>query len=253
MRPMCFLALLYQQVDDHPIVLAANRDERPQRAGTAPRALARDIWAGAEPAHGGTWLGVSAHGCVAAIANRRESSPPTPAPEPRSRGLLCLDVLRQPEPGGMARLLRTQIGAHRHRPFNLLFGNRHELWCSRWDGDELAIWQLAPGVHVLGNTEIDDASDPKVRRGQALLTPTSEIESARRMLLGACGDHGTDPAGQDAICVHRGPSPTLCCSLIALPPQGMAGAQYLHTNGQPCRSALLDYSALLKPAPRAEE
>ena len=158
---MCFLALLWQQLSDYPLVLAANRDEQPQRAGTAPQQLAPGIWGGAEPVHGGTWLGVNATGCVAAIANRRETQAVDETSEPRSRGLLCLDLLHSSEPGGIAQVLRTQVAGHDYRPFNLLFGNGAELWCSSWDGEQLSFWQLTPGIHVLGNHEIDDAADAR--------------------------------------------------------------------------------------------
>src|SRR5436305_14017005 len=89
---MCLIALFFRAVEDAPLVVGANREEFYARGGEPPRLLdgpARAV-AGLDPAAGGTWLGLNAHGVLVAVTNRRKSRVP---PLPRSRGLLARDLL----------------------------------------------------------------------------------------------------------------------------------------------------------------
>src|SRR5262245_52517111 len=89
---MCLLALFYRAVEDAPVVVGANREEASSRRGAPPRLLdgpPRAV-AGIDPAAGGTWLGVNAHGVLVALTNRLKSELP---PKPRSRGLLARELL----------------------------------------------------------------------------------------------------------------------------------------------------------------
>src|SRR5439155_1765511 len=78
-----------------PLVVAANRDEylaRPAAPPTLLRETPPRAFGGRDLTAGGTWLGVSEVGLVAGMLNRRSTVPPDPAC--RSRGQLCLDLLR---------------------------------------------------------------------------------------------------------------------------------------------------------------
>ena len=68
---MCLILLAYRVHPDFPLIVAANRDEYYARP-TAPAAVWPDesgILAGQDLQAGGTWLGVTAGGRFAAIAN----------------------------------------------------------------------------------------------------------------------------------------------------------------------------------------
>src|SRR3954454_10895960 len=116
---MCTLALYLRQFENYPLVIAANRDEHFSRPAAAPE-IWRDeaaILAGKDLVAGGTWLGVNSAGLAAAVVNRRvlvESNTP-----PRSRGLLCLDMLQSPTMADASTALPYE-DAGRYQPFLLL-------------------------------------------------------------------------------------------------------------------------------------
>src|SRR6266852_6529686 len=88
---MCLLALLYRVANDTPILVGANREEYYHRGGEPPRRFdGIAAVGGVDPSHGGTWLGVNAHGLLIAVTNRPKSRLPE---VPRSRGLLVRDLL----------------------------------------------------------------------------------------------------------------------------------------------------------------
>ena len=89
---MCMMALLYRVARGTPILVAANREERFDRPTQYPKiqsGLPRVV-CGLDRQAGGTWLGVNQFGLFCAVANRRKAQVPA---EPRSRGLLCRELL----------------------------------------------------------------------------------------------------------------------------------------------------------------
>ena len=90
---MCLVVLAFQVSADHPVVLAANRDEfhaRPSReAHWWPDA--EDILAGRDLQAGGTWLGMHRSGRFATVTNYRDAE--AQAEGVQSRGQLVVDFL----------------------------------------------------------------------------------------------------------------------------------------------------------------
>src|SRR5665213_123466 len=105
---MCLLVAVFQVVEDAPLIIAANRDERYDRPATPLTALspARPrILGGRDELAGGTWLAVNEHGVVAGLTNR--PSPGGRDPTKRSRGELPLIIAGQPTAEeGVAELVR---------------------------------------------------------------------------------------------------------------------------------------------------
>lgn len=163
---MCLIALAYRVHPRFPLILIANRDEfytRPTRPlapwDDDPRVLGgRDLQAG------GSWLGVTETGRIAAVTNFREPHPPRAGA--RSRGALVGAFLTgTAAPAGYARSLASRAASY--PGFNLIAGDRRELWyVTNRGGDPLAI---APGVHALSN-HVLDTPWPKVERARAALT-----------------------------------------------------------------------------------
>ncbi|MGC8762478.1 MAG: NRDE family protein [Acidobacteriota bacterium] len=161
---MCLLLLAHRPRPDLTLVLAANRDEFYDRP-SAPSAWWEDspgILAGRDLRQGGTWLGVSRRGRLAALTNIREPSRHDPAAP--SRGLLVKEFLRSPLDAGA--FLRKLDGSP-YNGFNLL----------AFDGENLAVASnraegvrlLEPGLHGFSNGLLDSPRWPKVRRGMAAL------------------------------------------------------------------------------------
>ena len=71
---MCLILFAHKVHPSYPLVLAANRDEKYVRA-TAAAAFWNDhpqIYGGRDLEKGGTWLGITREGRIAAVTNFRD-------------------------------------------------------------------------------------------------------------------------------------------------------------------------------------
>src|SRR5262245_1245085 len=116
---MCFILALFQIHPNYPLIVAANRDELRTRLSREPHRWPGEpaIWAERDEVASGTWLGVNDRGLLAAVTNRRDGALDPSRP---SRGILCLDVLRQPSPEAARTLIVDLLAARAYNPFNLL-------------------------------------------------------------------------------------------------------------------------------------
>jgi uncharacterized protein with NRDE domain len=170
---MCLLLIALDQHPEYRLVVAANRDEYYDRT-TRRAAFWEDtpgLLAGRDLRAGGTWLGITLDGKIAAVTNYR--NPANLKPHAPSRGNLVCDFLRGIEPAG------TYLGnlsgtSEPYNGFNLIAGSVDELfWYSNRGGD---ISRLSRGVYGLSNHLLD--------------TPWPKVEKARNGLkrLLASGD-----------------------------------------------------------------
>ncbi|MCB0836114.1 MAG: NRDE family protein [Bacteroidetes bacterium] len=160
---MCLIVFAFQPGENYPLVVLANRDEFYQR----PTARA-DWWedhpqilAGRDLKAGGTWMGVSKTGRVAAITNFRE--PHNIRENAPSRGDLVTDYLL----GTDAPLDYLNDLANRgelYNGFNLIVGSAQSLayYSNRGGSPEL----LKPGIYGLSN-HLLDTPWPKVEKAKA--------------------------------------------------------------------------------------
>ena len=161
---MCLILFAWKAHERFPLVLAANRDEFYDRP-SAPVAFwedAPDLLAGRDLRDGGTWLGITRSGRLAALTNYRDpASLKAGAP---SRGALTSDYLRGRE-SPKAHLDRIGPAADRYNGFGLVCGNRDELFFfSNRGGRE----RVRAGIHGLSNRLLDTPW-PKVERGRGAL------------------------------------------------------------------------------------
>lgn len=162
---MCLILLAWQAHPDYPLVVAANRDEFHAR-----RTAAADFWqdapavlAGRDLEAGGTWLGVSRGGRFAALTNFRD--PERNKPDAPSRGKLVSRFLAGTQ-SPQEYLDQIETSAATYNGFNLLFGDRHSLWCFSNCGEGKR--QLDPGIYGLSN-HLLDTPWPKVTRARSQL------------------------------------------------------------------------------------
>jgi len=162
---MCLILFAHKVHPDYPLVLAANRDESYQRA-TAPAAFWQDdarVYGGRDLEQGGTWLGITRTGRVAALTNFRAGN--AVKTSTRSRGELVGNYLRSNQPAA-AYLGRTGREAMLYNGFNLLAGDVDSLhYFSNRAGAAVAV---SPGIHGLSN-HLLDTPWPKVERGKRAL------------------------------------------------------------------------------------
>jgi uncharacterized protein with NRDE domain len=242
-KSMCTLALFFKIIDGYPIVVAANRDERYDRPAAPPALIDANpkIIAGTDLRAGGTWLGANEYGLLVGILNRRANGVTSVKANPRSRGLLCRDLLR----------LRTSAEAReflsRHRdqynPFTLLFVDPQAGGVSFNATGIIATRDLAAGLHVFSSAAVIDTASGKADRAYGRFLawaahppPVGEstwLDGLRTLLA----DHSTTDNDQprDAVCVHGAESGTVSSSIVSYSAAAKRFETY-YCDGAPCQT-----------------
>ena len=162
---MCLIAVAWQSHPRFPLVIAANRDEfhrrptRPVHRWDSPPGLL----AGRDLEAGGTWLGASVTGRIAAITNVREPGPALD--QAPSRGELPVAFLGGGEsPEAFVAALGERGSAY--RGFNLLLATRDSLYLT--SNRAASAMPLGRGIHAVSNAPIG-VDWPKTRRAREIL------------------------------------------------------------------------------------
>jgi len=231
---MCTLIAAFGAHPDHPLFIAANREEFYARKATEPERVDGYV-AGRDLSSGGTWLGVTTRGFFVGLTNQRAWTGSKPGV--RSRGEIVREALEVGTPKDTRAILET-LDARDMGGFNLLFGNAHELWVAyaRPTRAEVRVVALEHGVHVLANDELGSPHFPKCpraeararellgRRGEALVAGFETLLADRSMPPiedvppppeGAFIDHATAQRLQ-ALCVETPVYGTVSAAIIAV-------------------------------------
>lgn len=146
---MCLIAWNWQPENDMPLLLIANRDEFYARPSLPlHRWEPGDILAGKDLQAGGTWLGVSQGGRLAALTNYR--APSTVRSNTPSRGELVARFLKS-ELDSSSFLSELAPRAGDYNPFNLLvFDGQHLMGLQSRNVKSFAI---APGIGAVSNAD----------------------------------------------------------------------------------------------------
>lgn len=219
--PVCTVVLLIRPSDPWPVLLAANRDERLDRAWDPPAAWWPDhpnVIAGRDRSAGGTWMGANRHGVVAAVLNRQGSL--GPAPGKRSRGELPLLALAHDSAQKAADAIQA-LDAGFWRTFNLVLADASGAIFLRGLGHgHPQAQRLAPGVHMVTAHDPDDPDSPRVARHLPRFatapTPVPDDWGEWPALL---ADRAGE-AGEQINVAPRGGFGTACSSLLAITAEG---------------------------------
>lgn len=227
---MCIIVVAFDASERYPLMLAANRDERHARPATAagwwedlPGVLAgRDLVAG------GTWLGASRTGRVAAVTNILE---PGRAPAPASRGQLVSGFLAGADtPAAYA--ARIERDADRFGAFNLLLyraGGAAPAAAAAHDAGRTASsalfyvsnrsagGPLAPGLHAFGNNAPGE-DWPKLERARAGMADLLSHDSPEDGMLALLAERAPTPgvSPRDSIFVLGDEFGTRCSSVVLI-------------------------------------
>ena len=169
---MCLILIAIKKHPFYKLIAAANRDEFYDRP-TAPAAFwneAPHLLGGRDLLAGGTWLGITRQGRLAAVTNYRD--PASLKKNAPSRGkLVSRFLLGRNSPTGYLDELNQK--AIRYNGFNLIVGERgrHFWYSNRGNGPR----ELPPGLYGLSNRLLDTAW-PKVSRSKAQLASVLEKE-----------------------------------------------------------------------------
>jgi uncharacterized protein with NRDE domain len=176
---MCLILFAYDTHPSYKLVLTANRDEfyaRPtQQAHFWPEQP--HILAGKDLQAGGTWIGVSKAGKLAALTNYRD--PANINPDAPSRGALTIDFLNS---ALSAKDYLHQIDKNglEYNGFNLLLLDETGLWC--YNNLQRAITQVPSGVHGLSNATLN-TSWPKTDSAKQQLAQLTANETIEKTAL----------------------------------------------------------------------
>lgn len=223
---MCTLVILRRANHPWPLLLAANRDEHENRPWQPPARHwddREDITAGLDELAGGTWLGVSNRGMVAAVLNR----PGTlgPAKGKRSRGELPLEALDHESPSAAVEALK-HLDPTAYRPFNLVIADATEAYwlAAREQATKLHIEPIPLGLSMLTAEDLNDGEkSPRVRlhlpkfKAATIPDPDTKDWSAWQACLSS-PEQASESAPFSAMCFSSGSGfGTRSSSLIALP------------------------------------
>ncbi len=218
---MCTVTILFRPGHAWPLVLAANRDERLDRAWDPPGEWWPDrpgVIAGRDRSGGGTWMGINGQGVVATVLNRQGSL--GPAPGKRSRGELPLMALEHKTAAAAAAAM-TRLDAGQWRGFNMVLADATGAVFLRGAGQgHPHAFPLEPGVHMVTAHDPNDLESPRVAkhlpRFQAAAAPEPGDWTAWTAIL---ADRSGD-AGEQINVEPRAGFGTVCSSLVALPSGG---------------------------------
>jgi uncharacterized protein with NRDE domain len=255
---VCTLAIYFQADAQYPLIVAANRDEFLERPTIAPAYLSRDPWVigGKDLRAHGTWLGVNGHNLVAGLLNRRSGEAPDPTR--RSRGLLCLEALRQKDPGAVLAQL-DGYDARAFNSFNLLVASPGAAFVFSNAAGTIELTRLQPGLHLLTNLALNDVTCPRIAKSHGMFEAAlpvlkrEGIDAFRSGLRTVLSDHSTplDPRGQDMpnnLCVHGEKYGTRSSSVLMYSAETKCFRLW-YADGPPCRT---QYSEIALPPPEPE-
>jgi uncharacterized protein with NRDE domain len=255
--PVCTLAIYFQADEQYPVVVAANRDEFYERPTIAPASLSRAPWVigGKDLRAGGTWLGVNGYHLVAGLLNRRTAM--APEDNKRSRGLLCLEALRQATPEAVLTLLED-YDAHAFNSFNLLVASPSSAFVFSNAAGSIELTRLEPGLHLLTNLALNDVTCPRIAKSHGMfeaalpILAREGIDAFRTSLRTVLSDHSTplDPRSQEMpnnLCVHGERYGTRSSSLLAYSRQSDRFRMW-YAEGPPCEAP---YREIALPSPES--
>jgi uncharacterized protein with NRDE domain len=239
---MCLLALLHRVVEDSTLIVGANREELYNRGGEPPQILDGTTRAvgGRDPAVGGTWLAINASGVLIAVTNRTKSQIPR---EPRSRGLLARDLLGCPTAKAATEMASKELSGDHYAGCNFVCADAESTIVLQ-AGDWLRVRPLPPGIHVLTNNDVNDASDRRLGHALWWLHQRNYgcADDAVTALKELCAQRGN---GDPPICLHKEDRGTVSSSIIVLRHPLERGV-YLHAQGPPDTTPYVDCSELLQ-------
>jgi len=213
--------------EDYPLLVAANRDEQFTRPSAPPALLDSRprMLAGKDLRAGGTWLGVNEYGVVSAILNRRVNGDSLPLIDARSRGLLCMDLLRHRSAAAADAFMRAHH--ERYNPFTAIVADPKRAYACYNGEEEILTHRFQPGLHVFSSAAEFDLHSAKAERAYTLFAQAGvrladPLDTSRAIaeLSSVLGDHSllagaTDPG--EAICVHRENSGTVASIFFTAP------------------------------------
>jgi hypothetical protein len=241
---MGILAIQYQTATDSPILIAHNREERLNRQSQAPRIQSGRprVVCGIDRNVGGTWAGVNQHGLFAAVINCPKRNVP---PEPRSRGLLCREMLacKTAEEALDKAFGELQSGCYAGGNFFCVDRNKGGVV---YGGDDIDIEMLWPGLHILSSKRLNDRNDPRQEFVKRQLTlHRLDTFVSFQAVASRTFSRKRDDSGKWGIIIAEPDYGTVSSILLSLS-ERTPRSHMQYSTGAPCDKPYEDISALLR-------
>jgi len=241
---MCLLAIQYKSVPEAPILVAANREEAYDRPTLVPSIQPGKprVLSGVDAKAGGTWLGVNQTGLFVGAANRSKFFSPA---SPKSRGLLCRDLLRANSARHAVDIALEELSANKYEGVNFIITDYESGWAVH-GGDDPHVVELIEGLNIISNFDLNDLRDERQKLARRLLT-LQTLDSAVKFLAVASKAFARPPAAPDrpGMVFRTKERGTVSSTLIALGKKPR-DAIYQYANGSPETARYEDYSPLLR-------
>ena len=192
---MCLIAWNWQPERATPLLLVANRDEFYSRPALPlhwwdPAVNGTEILAGKDLQGGGTWLGVSRSGRLAALTNYRSTQ--ASRPDTPSRGELVAGFLH----GVLdAPTYLNELAQHcsDYNPFNLLVFDGHQLM--GLESRNARVLRKKPGVGAVSNADFQTPWPKLTQLKDRLQAQQDRAQTNTNSLLPLLHDRSTAPDG----------------------------------------------------------
>jgi len=241
---MCLLAIQYRLVPESPILVAANREEYYERVSSPPSIQSGKprILSGTDQRAGGTWLGVNQHGLFVAACNRKKLIAPV---VPRSRGVLCRDLLRAGSAADAVHMVMEELATNKYDGVNYVIADAESGWVVHGT-DEPEVVELEDGLSIIGNMDVNDSRDERVKLARRLLT-LQTLDSPVKFLAVASKvfARAPSPQGRASMVIRGKDRGTVSSTLISLGAKPR-DAIYQYSEGAPDETKFEDYSPLLR-------
>jgi hypothetical protein len=238
------LAILYRIARNTPILVAANREELFDRPTQHPKIQSGSprVICGIDRKAGGTWLGVNQHGLLATVTNRPKH--PLPA-QPRSRGLLCRELLEVRTAREAAQRAAKELAKGIYAGANYVCADAKYAAVVH-GGNRVEIVEITPGLHLLSNGDLDDPHDQRHEFVHRMLT-LHKLDSAVTFLAVASRAFSRKPDayGRRGVILNDGRFGTVSSTLLALS-RKIQHSIFQYAPGPPCECPYEDLSALLR-------
>jgi uncharacterized protein with NRDE domain len=251
---VCLLIVFSRVVAGWPLIVAANRDERLDRAAdplTVLRAGGPRTAGGRDLMAGGTWLAVNGPGVVAGLTNK----PATEGrdPDKRSRGEIPLALTAASTAKESVSNFQETVSPADYNPCWALVGDRSSLYYVDVTGSNgVGAVELSPGIHVLENKPLEERSSKadhvKDLLGEVRKLRVDQIQARLRRVI---TDHtvNQDPVDDSdraqlasqasACCVHTEQYGTRSSMLIRVPASPSKAPEIWSSDGAPCTHRLV--------------
>jgi uncharacterized protein with NRDE domain len=242
---MCLLAIQYRLVPEAPILIAANREEFYDRAWQNPSIQPGKprVMCGIDAKAGGTWLGVNQNGLFVGASNRFKFANP---PAPKSRGLLCLELLRANSARHAVDIALEELnGGNKYEGVNFVIADAESGWAVH-AGDDVEVVKMEEGLNIIANGDMNDPRDERVKLARRLLT-LQTLDSPVKFLAVASKAFARGPVGPDrpSMVIRGQEKGTVSSTLIALGKKPR-DAIYQFAAGAPDQARYEDFSPLLR-------